>query len=92
LAADRGATSRCLRNKLTSPSGWKAPSILQRWHAPIAAAKFLKLELPEKYFYAVFANAALFDVPSQELPRVLLELHSTLKPGGVLFKLEPARA
>ena len=31
------------------------------------------LDLPEKYFDGVFANAALFHVPSQELPRVLLE-------------------
>jgi SAM-dependent methyltransferase len=50
---------------------------------------FLKLELPEKYFDGVFANAALFHVPSQELPRVLLELHTTLKPGGVLFSSNP---
>jgi SAM-dependent methyltransferase len=50
---------------------------------------FLKLELPEKYFDGVFANAALFHVPSQELPRVLLELYTTLKPGGVLFSSNP---
>jgi len=50
---------------------------------------FLKLELPEKYFSGVFANAALFHIPSQELPRVLLELHTTLKPGGVLFSSNP---
>jgi SAM-dependent methyltransferase len=50
---------------------------------------FLKLELPEKYFDGVFANAALFHVPSQELPRVLRELHMTLKPGGVLFSSNP---
>jgi hypothetical protein len=28
-------------------------------------------------------------VLSQELPRVLLELHATLKPGGVLFSSNP---
>jgi SAM-dependent methyltransferase len=50
---------------------------------------FLKLELPVQYFDGVFANAALFHVPSQELPRVLLELHTTLKPGGVLFSSNP---
>jgi SAM-dependent methyltransferase len=50
---------------------------------------FLKLDLPEKYFDGVFANAALFHVPSQELPRVLLELHATLKPRGVLFASNP---
>ena len=36
---------------------------------------FLKLDLPDNHFDGVFANAALFHVPSQELPRVLLELH-----------------
>ena len=50
---------------------------------------FLKLELPDKHFDGVFANAALFHVPSQELPRVLRELHATLKPRGVLFSSNP---
>jgi SAM-dependent methyltransferase len=50
---------------------------------------FLKLDLPEAYFDGIFANAALFHVPSQELPRVLLELNATLKPGGVLFSSNP---
>ncbi|HEX7232716.1 MAG TPA: class I SAM-dependent methyltransferase [Candidatus Binatia bacterium] len=50
---------------------------------------FLKLELPTEYFDGVFANAALFHVPSQELPRVLKELWTTLKPGGVLFSSNP---
>jgi len=50
---------------------------------------FLKLDLPDKHFDAVYANASLFHVPSQELPRVLLELHASLKPGGVLFCSNP---
>jgi SAM-dependent methyltransferase len=50
---------------------------------------FLKLDLPDNHFDGVFANAALFHVPSQELPRVLLELKSSLKPGGVLFSSNP---
>ena len=50
---------------------------------------FLKLDLPDKHFDGVFANAALFHVPSQELPRVLRELHATLKPRGVLFSSNP---
>ena len=50
---------------------------------------FLKLDLPDNHFDGVFANAALFHVPSQELPRVLRELHATLKPGGVLFSSNP---
>ena len=50
---------------------------------------FLHLELPDQQFDGVFANAALFHVPSQELPRVLRELRATLKPGGVLFSSNP---
>ena len=50
---------------------------------------FLKLDLPDSYFDAVFANATLFHIPSQELPRVLLELRACLKPGGVLFSSNP---
>ncbi len=50
---------------------------------------FLKLDLPECRFDGVFANAALFHVPSQELPRVLSELRATLKPCGVLFSSNP---
>jgi SAM-dependent methyltransferase len=50
---------------------------------------FLKLGLSDSHFDGVFANAALFHVPSQELPRVLLELSASLKPGGVLFSSNP---
>jgi SAM-dependent methyltransferase len=50
---------------------------------------FLKLDLPNNHFDGVYANASLFHVPSQELPRVLLELHASLKPGGVLFSSNP---
>jgi SAM-dependent methyltransferase len=50
---------------------------------------FLKLDLPAARFDGVFANAALFHVPSAELPRVLTELHATLKPHGVLFSSNP---
>ncbi len=50
---------------------------------------FLKLDLPEGRFDGVFANATLFHIPSQELPRVLRELHACLKPGGVLFSSIP---
>jgi SAM-dependent methyltransferase len=50
---------------------------------------FLKLDMPNNHFDAVYANASLFHVPSQELPRVLLELHASLKPGGVLFSSNP---
>lgn len=50
---------------------------------------FLELELPAAHFDGIFANASLFHVPMQELPRVLRELHATLKAGGVLFSSNP---
>jgi SAM-dependent methyltransferase len=50
---------------------------------------FLALDLPGSRFDGVFANAALFHVPSQELPRVLGELYACLKPGGALFASNP---
>jgi SAM-dependent methyltransferase len=50
---------------------------------------FLALELPSDRFDGIFANASLFHVPSQELPRVLRQLHVALKPAGVLFSSNP---
>lgn len=50
---------------------------------------FLALKLPASHFDGIFANATLFHVPSQELPRVLGELRDALKPGGVLFSSNP---
>jgi SAM-dependent methyltransferase len=50
---------------------------------------FLELDLPAGRFDGVFANAALFHVPQEALPRVLAQLHAALKPGGVLFSSNP---
>jgi SAM-dependent methyltransferase len=54
------------------------------WHQD-----FLTLDLPPGRFDGIFANASLFHVPAQELPRVLRELHATLRPRGVLFASNP---
>ncbi|MDT8907995.1 MULTISPECIES: bifunctional 2-polyprenyl-6-hydroxyphenol methylase/3-demethylubiquinol 3-O-methyltransferase UbiG [Pseudomonas] len=50
---------------------------------------FLELDLPDERFDGIFANAVLFHIPVQELPRVLKQLRATLKPGGVLFSSNP---
>ncbi len=50
---------------------------------------FLALQLPPGSFDGIFANASLFHVPRQELPRALSELRAALKPDGVLFTSNP---
>jgi SAM-dependent methyltransferase len=62
----------------------RADSGCEVWHQD-----FLHLDLPSERFDGIFANASLFHVPSQELPRVLRELWATLKPGGALFSSNP---
>ena len=54
------------------------------WHQDL-----LRLDLPASRFHGIFANAVLFHVPSQELPRVLSELGRALVKGGVLFASNP---
>ncbi|QEY62198.1 methyltransferase domain-containing protein [Metapseudomonas lalkuanensis] len=62
----------------------RADSACEVWHQD-----FLNLDLPAARFDGIFANASLFHVPRQELPRVLRQLCGTLKPGGVLFSSNP---
>lgn len=62
----------------------RAHSGCEVWHQD-----FLNLDLPAGGFDGVFANASLFHVPCQELPRVLGELHAAMKAGGVLFASNP---
>ena len=50
---------------------------------------FLQLELDDNSFDGIFANASLFHIPSQELPKVLHKLHHALRPEGVLFASNP---
>jgi SAM-dependent methyltransferase len=56
---------------------------------PVWEQDFLHLDLPAAHFDGVFANASLFHVPTQELPRVLGQLRATLKPDGVLLCSNP---
>jgi hypothetical protein len=50
---------------------------------------FLALSLPDARFHGIFANASLFHVPTQELPRVLRALYAALRKRGVLFCSNP---
>jgi len=49
----------------------------------------LRLDLPDGHFDGIFANAVLFHVPTQELPRVLRQLFGALRARGVLFASNP---
>ncbi|MES2932760.1 MAG: class I SAM-dependent methyltransferase [Pseudomonadota bacterium] len=53
---------------------------------------FLALALPPEQFDGIFANASLFHIPGQELPRILRQLHASLKTDGVLFCSNPRGA
>jgi SAM-dependent methyltransferase len=57
--------------------------------ATVLHQDFLALDLPERGFDGVFANASLQHVPSRVLPAVLGHLHRALKPHGVLFASIP---
>ena len=82
---------RFLGHNVTGLDGSKKLAAMARDHSgcEVLNQDFLAMDLPEHHFDGVFANASLFHVPSQELPRVLLELFSTLKFQGVLFCSNP---
>jgi SAM-dependent methyltransferase len=71
--------------------GSKRLAAMARKHSgcEVLEQDFLQLDLPRESFDGVFANAVLFHVPGQALPRVLQELRSALKPRGVLFSSNP---
>lgn len=61
----------------------------ERAGVPVWQQDFLALDLPPNAFHGVFANASLFHVPGAALPRVLAQLLTCLRPGGVLFASNP---
>jgi SAM-dependent methyltransferase len=85
------AAFKALGHRAIGLEGSPQLAAMARAHSGCAVLEqnFLELALPAGQFDGVFANAALFHVPSQELPRVLLELHKTLKPRGVLLSSNP---
>ena len=81
---DRGHVAIGLDGTANFAEMARAHSGCEVWHQD-----FLKLDLPDARFDGVFANACLFHIPTQELPRVLLQLQASLKPEGVLFASNP---
>jgi SAM-dependent methyltransferase len=82
--ADRGHTAVGLEGAAHFAEMARAWSGCEVWQQD-----FLRLDLPADRFDGVFANATLFHVPSQELPRVLRQIHACLKPGGALLSSIP---
>jgi SAM-dependent methyltransferase len=84
-------TFRLLGHHAVGLEGSPQLAAMARAHSGCAVLEqsFLALDLPAARYDGVFANAALFHVPSAELPRVLRQLHASLKPGGVLFSSNP---
>jgi SAM-dependent methyltransferase len=85
------ATFKSLGHHAIGLEGSAQLAAMARGHSgcTVLEQNFLELKLPASQFDGVFANATLFHVPSQVLPHVLLELHKSLKPSGVLFSSNP---
>jgi SAM-dependent methyltransferase len=85
------ATLRALGHEPVGLEGSPQLAAMAREHSgcEVWQQDFLALDLPARRFDGVFANASLFHVPSQALPRVLRELWSTLASEGVLFASNP---
>ena len=84
-------TFRQLGHRATGLEGSAQLAAMARRHSgcEVLEQNFLRLDLPRARFDGVFANAVLFHIPGQELPRILRQLHATLKPNGVLFSSNP---
>lgn len=87
-------TFRDLGHRVTGLEGSPPLAHMARTYSgcPVLEQNFLELDLPAARFDGVFANAVLFHIPRQELPRVLRELQAALKPNGVLFCSNPRGA
>jgi len=88
------ATFRALGHHATGLEGAPQAAALARAHSgcTVWEQSFLALDLPSGHFDGVFANASLFHVPGEALPRVLADLLACLKPGGVFFASNPRGA
>src|SRR6201984_481268 len=71
---------RSLGHEAVGLDGSQQFGAMARSHSPceVLNQNFLAMQLPERRFDGVFPPASRSHVPSQELPRVLLELFKTL--------------
>jgi SAM-dependent methyltransferase len=85
------AALRAMGHAPVGLDGCEAFVTMARAHSgcEVLRQSFFELELGERRFDGVFANASLFHVPGATLPRVLSALFEALVPGGVLFCSNP---
>ena len=71
--------------------GSKAFCSMASKHAncPTINESFATMDLSKYKFHGIFANAALFHVPADELLNVLKKLYKCLLPDGILFTSNP---
>jgi SAM-dependent methyltransferase len=85
------AALRALGQAPTGLDGCEAFAAYARTHTgcEVLHQNFFELDLGDRQFEGVFANASLFHVPLARLPSVLAELRRALVPDGVLFCSNP---
>ncbi|HET8933673.1 MAG TPA: class I SAM-dependent methyltransferase [Polyangiales bacterium] len=85
------AAFRRLGQVPTGLDGCEAFATSARMHTgcEVLHQNFFQLDLGDRQFDGVFANASLFHVPLEVLPSVLAELHRALVPGGIMFCSNP---
>ena len=85
------AAFRALGHEATGLDGCAAFASMARAHTgcEVLLQSFFSLDLGDRQFDGVFANASLFHVPRAELPRILASLHAAIVPTGVLFCSNP---
>ncbi|HEY5962151.1 MAG TPA: methyltransferase domain-containing protein, partial [Polyangiaceae bacterium] len=82
---------RMLGHHATGLDGCKAfvEMARRRSGCEVLQQNFLELRLPLAGFDGIFANASLFHVPLEQLPKVIRELRQALVPFGALFCSNP---
>lgn len=87
-------TFKALGHRAVGLEGSPQLAAMARAHSActVLEQNLLALDLPDNRFDGIFANAVLFHVPGQVLPRILSELLRALRPGGVLFTSNPRGA
>lgn len=90
------APSRCwvnTRHRAVGLEGARSAAAHSRSHSgfELLEQSLLQLDLPSQRYDCVFANAMLFHLLSQVLPKVLRQLHACLRPRVRIFQLQPTR-